>query len=425
MSRDNLCPLCNKRRGKRPCPVTGGTVCPQCCGRNRSLDFGCPPSCSYLQVTPSQKNRIDQITTDAAHHIEQGLYDRAAHMMAGALRKNPHSLKLMVSYAGAISRLGYPDYAWKVGCYAVARFMDTADKDRLEQLFDRMSDIFSERTGADWVEKTIPANEDISSLDRLPDLPPPDIRVGLPFSQQTISLCMIAQNEARCIGRALDSVKNHVDEIILVDTGSSDDTAGIAASYGARIYHHPWTDDFSESRNRSLEYATGDWILVLDPDETINYLDMIYLKELAAARGHQAYSLRVRNYMREHNVFGLIENDKRYNESVGYAGWTEHIICRFFKRDQRIRYRRPVYEMVEDRLRELDITPLILPGQEEPALHRYQHEVPGDPGGPGGASLVPLPDRTVPGRPGEYRRGRLPHGGDDPADEPGQTPAEQ
>jgi glycosyltransferase involved in cell wall biosynthesis len=87
--------------------------------------------------------------------------------------------------------------------------------------------------------------------------------------EPAISLCMIVKNEADCLSRCLESTKDYVDEIIIVDTGSTDETVRIAKSFGAKIYHHPWENDFSRHRNQSLSYASGDWILQLDADEAL------------------------------------------------------------------------------------------------------------------------------------------------------------
>lgn len=85
----------------------------------------------------------------------------------------------------------------------------------------------------------------------------------------TISLCMIVKDEDKFLGNCLKSVKKCVDEIIIVDTGSTDRTVEIAKSYGAKVYYHPWENDFSKHRNQSLSYACGDWIFWIDADEEL------------------------------------------------------------------------------------------------------------------------------------------------------------
>lgn len=84
---------------------------------------------------------------------------------------------------------------------------------------------------------------------------------------QRISLVVIARDEAARIGRLLDSVAPWVDTMLVLDTGSRDDTPRIAAAHGARVEHFAWCDDFSAARNRALELAAADWHLVLDADE--------------------------------------------------------------------------------------------------------------------------------------------------------------
>jgi hypothetical protein len=85
----------------------------------------------------------------------------------------------------------------------------------------------------------------------------------------SVGLAMIARDEARCIARCLDSVAPFVDELLVVDTGSRDATARIAAARGARVVTFPWRDDFSVARNFALEQSRTDWHLVLDADEWI------------------------------------------------------------------------------------------------------------------------------------------------------------
>ncbi|MFA0750249.1 MAG: hypothetical protein SLRJCFUN_000652 [Candidatus Fervidibacter sp.] len=84
-----------------------------------------------------------------------------------------------------------------------------------------------------------------------------------------ISLCMIVKDEADNLPRCLESVKGIVDEIVVVDTGSTDETPQIAERYGAKVIRFEWTGSFSDARNESLKHATGEWILWLDADEAL------------------------------------------------------------------------------------------------------------------------------------------------------------
>lgn len=80
-------------------------------------------------------------------------------------------------------------------------------------------------------------------------------------------LVVIARDEAATIGRLLDSVRPFVDDALVLDTGSTDDTVRLAQAAGARVAHFPWIDDFSAARNAALDAAGADWHLVLDADE--------------------------------------------------------------------------------------------------------------------------------------------------------------
>lgn len=85
-----------------------------------------------------------------------------------------------------------------------------------------------------------------------------------------LSLCMIVKNEQETLAKCLNSVKGIVDEMIIVDTGSTDKTPKIAQQFGAKVHSFNWCDDFAKARNASLSYATGQWILVLDADEILD-----------------------------------------------------------------------------------------------------------------------------------------------------------
>ncbi|MEE9515866.1 MAG: glycosyltransferase family 2 protein [Candidatus Adiutricales bacterium] len=88
-----------------------------------------------------------------------------------------------------------------------------------------------------------------------------------------LSVCMIVRDEEAVLERCLRSVKAVADEIIMVDTGSKDRSIEIARGYGAKVYEHPWRDNFSLHRNQSLKYAASDWILVIDADEELLFRD--------------------------------------------------------------------------------------------------------------------------------------------------------
>ncbi len=95
-----------------------------------------------------------------------------------------------------------------------------------------------------------------------------------------ISLCMIVKNEQEHLSESLKAVKDFVDEIIVVDTGSEDRTVEIARDFGARVFHFDWCDDFSAARNYALQFATKEWILNLDADHFLEIQPSIDLHEI-------------------------------------------------------------------------------------------------------------------------------------------------
>lgn len=97
-----------------------------------------------------------------------------------------------------------------------------------------------------------------------------------------ISLVMIVKNEENHVRKCLLSVKESVDELIVVDTGSTDQTKQIAVECGAKVYDFAWTDSFAEARNFALEQASGDWMLVLDADEYLETGSAELIKEFVA-----------------------------------------------------------------------------------------------------------------------------------------------
>ncbi|MGN4898071.1 glycosyltransferase family 2 protein (plasmid) [Bacillus albus] len=94
-----------------------------------------------------------------------------------------------------------------------------------------------------------------------------------------LSLVMIVKNEENNIEKCINNVKEYVDEIIVADTGSTDNTKSILEKLSVCVVDIEWNDNFSEARNKAIEYSTGDWIIMLDADETITYFDKEIIQE--------------------------------------------------------------------------------------------------------------------------------------------------
>lgn len=93
--------------------------------------------------------------------------------------------------------------------------------------------------------------------------------MGKKTAGPTISCCMIVKNEEAFLAQCLDSVKDYVDEIIIVDTGSTDSTVEISRRYTDKVYFHPWEDSFAKARNQANSYASMEWIFSIDADEEL------------------------------------------------------------------------------------------------------------------------------------------------------------
>ncbi len=140
-------------------------------------------------------------------------------------------------------------------------------------------------------------------------------------NKATISACMIVKNEEELLPGCLESIRSWVDEIIIVDTGSTDKTVEIAKSYGAKIYHQEWTKDFSFHRNYSISKATCDWVFIIDADEEFVEDDLPALRQATAQDDYRIISF---------NVFNV---SKETGQNTSFL----HSI-RLFRRDANLRY---------------------------------------------------------------------------------------
>ncbi len=139
---------------------------------------------------------------------------------------------------------------------------------------------------------------------------------------------MIVKNEEKYLAECLESVKDIVDEIVVVDTGSSDRTIEIAKEYGAKIFHFNWVNDFSAARNFALRNSSGDWILYLDADERLESDSINELKKIIRSKNKYAYFCTVKSLDR---IEGR-DNSMRY--------------IRLFPNDSRVEFRGKVHEQI-------------------------------------------------------------------------------
>ncbi len=129
-----------------------------------------------------------------------------------------------------------------------------------------------------------------------------------------LSLCMIVKNEAATLEKCLSLARPHVDEIVIIDTGSTDGTQAIAQRFADVYDEIEWPGSFSEARNYSLDKASGDFIVILDGDEWIeNPQDWALIKKAVRQPGVFLLNLPVRNLLTQD---GLVQSDRFYQERV-------------------------------------------------------------------------------------------------------------
>lgn len=143
-----------------------------------------------------------------------------------------------------------------------------------------------------------------------------------------ISLCMIVKDEALTLPKCLGSVKDVVDEIIILDTGSTDKTVDVAKQWGAEVHYFEWCNDFSAARNEALKYVRGDWVLVLDADEAMKPEIIPQMLEAIQSDSH------------------LLINLVRHE--VGAEQSPYSMVSRLFRKHADIAFSRPYHALVDD-----------------------------------------------------------------------------
>ncbi|HBP63520.1 MAG TPA: hypothetical protein DD730_04445 [Desulfosporosinus sp.] len=147
-------------------------------------------------------------------------------------------------------------------------------------------------------------------------------------TKETVSLCMIVKDEADCLLAAIQSVRDLTDELIVIDTGSTDRTPQLALAAGAKLFHFTWTQDFAVARNFALKQASSQWILVLDADEVLDTINPETFYELLNNVEVEGYFLRVKN-------------------SLGPSlGETHDQVVRLFRNKPMYQFEGPIHEQV-------------------------------------------------------------------------------
>jgi glycosyltransferase involved in cell wall biosynthesis/Flp pilus assembly protein TadD len=158
-------------------------------------------------------------------------------------------------------------------------------------------------------------------------------------------VCLIVKNEERHLPRCLESIRGLADEIVVVDTGSTDGTREIARAHGARVADFEWRDDFSAAKNFSIEHATGDWILSIDADESIARRDHEVIRAIVDADAVDAVVVAHRHYVGGDTVLvGWQPGAGGYSEGEPYRGFVDEDCRRLFRNRPWLRFRNRVHE---------------------------------------------------------------------------------
>jgi len=173
------------------------------------------------------------------------------------------------------------------------------------------------------------------------------------MSHPKLSLCLIIKNEMGYLPDCLKSAEGLYDELVLVDSGSTDGTIAWAKDYcanqkSAHFFEQQWPDSFSAQRNFALSKASGDWILFLDADERLDEESKTEIREALEQTDLFAYEMKIRNYTYDFQEWGYQPEDP--DSSTFPHGFVETSLHRLFRRDPRISYSGVLHERIEPQL---------------------------------------------------------------------------
>ena len=163
----------------------------------------------------------------------------------------------------------------------------------------------------------------------------------------TVAVNIITKDEEKNIARCIRSVRDVVDEIIVIDTGSKDGTLAAAINEGAKIGQIKWNDDFSEPRNKGIELSNSDWILSIDADEVLPERGKEEIREMASMPEVAGWHIDTMTYIKTSTQLNVRVNDKRYKEGKEYPYFVISTKTRMFQKRECIKWRFPIHELID------------------------------------------------------------------------------
>jgi tetratricopeptide (TPR) repeat protein len=172
----------------------------------------------------------------------------------------------------------------------------------------------------------------------------------------SLALCMVVRDSANLLAACLQSVCRVVDEMIILDTGSADDTIAIAQNFGARVISISWMDDFARARNLALAEVRSDWVITLEADEQLDPAADREIPGLLKKDSIAGYHVTIRSYVLslESGIWDRAakSNDTQFTAAKCYPAYVEHEQIRLFRRQPEVYFVGRVYESVDKRLLE-------------------------------------------------------------------------
>lgn len=285
-------------------------------------------------------SKIKTICQKSEEFIQKKKYKESENLLLEGLKKYPYDPDLHAHYAlRLLATQREPD--------AILHLEQSKGSTIFKEVGQKLVDFFYCRS---LMAKKLSFQDDLGKkclqqVKKITDLQPGNVGV-------TLSACLITKNEEKTLERCLKSIKKLVDEIVVVDTGSTDRTVEVAKKYGAKLGFFEWSHDFSVARNESLKLATGHWVLLIDADEELSKESIVRIQEGLMRPLFGGYHIRIINYMSDQD------------EANQYV----HTPLRIFQRLEGVFFEGKVHEQVMHRLEALGYITAVL---QNACLYHY------------------------------------------------------